>query len=83
MNGKQYNAVGDKTFAKKKKKQTVKTFVRLTFVEACSKDSLICWTGTNVPYFPRLVENNILIDDIVFIIKVYDVDLKEKKEKFN
>lgn len=48
----------------------------LTFVIAGGKHSLICRTGANVPYLPSLVQKDILINDVILIIKVNDVDLE-------
>lgn len=52
----------------------------LTFVIAGGKHSLICRTGANVPYLPSLVQKDILINDVILIIKVNDVDLVRKAE---
>lgn len=52
-----------------------KETVGLTFVIAGGKHGLICWTGANVPYLPGLVQKDILINDVILIIKVNDVDL--------
>lgn len=54
---------------------------RLTFVIAGGEHSLICRTGTNMPYLPSLVQEDSLIDDIIFIIKVNDVDLEKKQRE--
>lgn len=51
----------------------------LTFVIAGGKYSLICRTGADVPYLPSLVQKDVLINDVILIIKVNDVDLKEKQ----
>lgn len=51
----------------------------LTFVIAGGKHSLICRTGADVPYLPSLVQKDVLINDVILIIKVNDVDLKEKQ----
>lgn len=53
----------------------------LTFVIAGGKHSFICRTGCNVPYLPRLVQKDILIYDVILIIKVNDVNLKNKKKQ--
>lgn len=53
----------------------------LTFVIAGGKHSLICRTGANVPYLPSLVQKDILINDVILIIKVNDVDLEGEKQK--
>lgn len=53
----------------------------LTFVIAGGKHSLICRTGANVPYLPSLVQKDILINDVILIIKVNDVNLQEKREQ--
>lgn len=55
--------------------------VGLTFVIAGGKHSFICRTGCNVPYLPRLVQKDILIYDVILIIKVNDVNLKDKKKQ--
>lgn len=52
----------------------------LTFVVAGGKHSLVCRTGANVPYLPSLVQQDSLINDVILIIKVNDVDLKERRE---
>jgi len=52
--------------------------VGLTPVVAGGKHSLIRRTGANVPYLSSLVQKDILINDVILIIKVNDVDLKEK-----
>lgn len=53
----------------------------LTFVIAGGKYSLICGTGANVPYLPSLVQKDILINDVILIIKVNYVNLKEKQRE--
>lgn len=58
-----------------------KETVGLTFVIAGGKHSLIRRTGANVPYLPSLVQKDVLINDVVLIIKVNDVNLKEKQKK--
>lgn len=55
--------------------------VGLTFVVAGGEHRFICWTGCNVPYLPRLVQKDVLIDDVILIIKVNDVNLKDKKNQ--
>lgn len=55
--------------------------VGLTFVVAGGEHRFICWTGCNVPYLPRLVQKDILIDDVILIIKVNDVNLKDRKNQ--
>ena len=62
-------------------KQRQKETVGLTFVIAGGKHSLICRTGANVPYLPSLVQKDILINDVILIIKVNDVDLEGEKQK--
>lgn len=57
-----------------------KETVGLTFVVAGGKHSLVCRTGANVPYLPSLVQKDRLINDVILIIKVNDVDLKERRE---
>lgn len=57
-----------------------KETVGLTFVVAGGKHSLVCRTGANVPYLPSLVQKDSLINDVILIIKVNDVDLKERRE---
>lgn len=54
---------------------------RLTFVKAGGEHSLICRTGANMPYLPSLVQEDSLINDIIFIIKVNDVDLEKSRER--
>lgn len=54
--------------------------VGLTFVIAGGKHSFICRTGCNVPYLPRLVQKDILIYDVILIIKVNDVNLKDMEK---
>lgn len=61
---------------RKRQKETV----GLTFVVAGGKHSLICRTGANVPYLPSLVQKDILINDVILIIKVNDVDLGESRD---
>lgn len=61
--------------------QRQKETVGLTFVIAGGKHSLICRTGANVPYLSSLVQKDILINDVILIIKVNDVDLKEKQKQ--
>lgn len=53
----------------------------LTFVVAGGEHSLVCRTGANVPYLPSLVQKDSLINDVILIIKVNDVDLKEPGEE--
>lgn len=55
--------------------------VGLTFVIAGGKNSFIGRTCCNVPYLPRLVQKDILIYDVILIIKVNDVNLKGKKKQ--
>lgn len=55
--------------------------VGLTFVIAGGKHSFICRTGCNLPYLPRLVQKDILIYDVILIIKINDVNLKDKKRQ--
>lgn len=53
----------------------------LTFVVAGGKHSFIRRTGCNVPYLPRLVQKDILIYNVILIVKVNDVNLKDKKTR--
>lgn len=53
----------------------------LTFVITGGKHSFICRTGCNVPYLPRLVQKDIFIYDVILIVKVNDVNLKDKKKQ--
>lgn len=63
------------------KRQRMDRNVGLTFVIAGGKHCFICRTGCNVPYLPRLVQKDILIYDVILIIKVNDVNLKDKKKQ--
>ncbi len=53
----------------------------LTFVIAGGEHSLICRTGADVPYLPSLVQKDILINDVILIIKVNDVDLQKQRQR--
>lgn len=55
--------------------------VTLTIVIAGGKHSFICRTGCNVPYLPRLVQKDILIYDVILVIKVNDVNLKKSRDR--
>lgn len=55
--------------------------VGLTFVIAGGKHGFICRTGCNLPYLPRMVQKDILVYDVILIIKVNDVNLKDKKKQ--
>lgn len=48
----------------------------LTFVVAGGQHTFICRAGTNVPDLTRLMEEDIFIYNVIFVIKVYDVDLQ-------
>lgn len=47
----------------------------LTFVVAGGQHAFIRWAGTDVPDLTRLMEEDIFIYNVIFIIKIYDVDL--------
>ncbi len=61
--------------------QRQKETVGLTFVIAGGEHSLICRTGADVPYLPSLVQKDILINDVILIIKVNDVDLQKQRQR--
>lgn len=48
----------------------------LTVIVAGGQHGSVRGAGTNVPDFTHLVEQDVLIDNVVFIIEVYDVDLR-------
>lgn len=48
----------------------------LTFVVAGGQHTFICRAGTDVPDLTRLMEEDIFIYNVIFVIKVYDVDLQ-------
>lgn len=50
----------------------------LTFVVAGGQDTFICWAGTDVPDLTGLMEEDIFIYNVIFVIKVYDVDLQKQ-----
>jgi len=56
-----------------------KETVGLTFGVAGAEHSLICGTGANVPYLPSLVQEDVLINVVILVIKVNDVDLQEEQ----
>lgn len=51
----------------------------LTSVVAGCQHTFICRAGTDVPDLTRLMQEDILIYDVILIIKIYDVDLQHKK----
>ena len=48
----------------------------LTLVVAGGQHAFVCRAGTNVPDLPRLMQEHIFIDNVVLVVKVYDVDLQ-------
>lgn len=52
----------------------------LTFVVAGGQHTFICRAGTDVPDLTRLMEEDIFIYNVIFVIKVYDVDLQMQAE---
>lgn len=53
----------------------------LTFTVAGGQHAFVCGAGTDVPDFTHLVEEDILVYDVVFVVKVYDVDLQIQREQ--
>lgn len=48
----------------------------LTSVVAGRQHTSVCRASANVPDFTRLMEEDIFIYNVVFIVKIYDVDLE-------
>lgn len=53
---------------------------KLTLVVACGQHSLICGAGAHVPYLTSVVQEDILINHVILIIKVNDVNLRMRGE---
>lgn len=52
----------------------------LTSVVAGGQHPFVCRAGANVPDLTCLVEEDVFIDDVVFIVKIYDVDLQMQEK---
>lgn len=48
----------------------------LTVIVAGGQHTSVCRTGTNVPDFTHLMQEDIFTYNVIFVVKIYDVDLQ-------